>query len=244
MRSGTSPLDARRQQVWLTEKGRARVPGAGSPISGRGGGVPRRGRRRRRRRPCRGCGKRLSRVGSSSSAAHSPATSAGSSSATASSTPANTAGTSASSGWSASIAADFDPETDRAWIAERDGIRLGAVLCVHHDETDGQAPHAARRARGARPGTRHAPGATGHPPTPSKRLHDPHALDQRHPDRRPAHLRARGLHAPTRGAQPRFRRTTSSNRPGPLPSAHGPRRAEGAPGAAESRIQGRPGARP
>ena len=64
----------------------------------------------------------------------------------------------------ASIAADFNPDTDRAWIAERDGSALGAVLCVHHDDTDGQAPHAARRARGARPGPRHAPRPRSHPP--------------------------------------------------------------------------------
>ncbi len=35
----------------------------------------------------------------------------------------------------AQIAADFDPATDRAWIAEVDGQRAGAVLCVHHDDT-------------------------------------------------------------------------------------------------------------
>ena len=35
----------------------------------------------------------------------------------------------------AQIAAEFDPATDRAWIAEVDGTRAGAVLCVHHDET-------------------------------------------------------------------------------------------------------------
>jgi DNA-binding MarR family transcriptional regulator/GNAT superfamily N-acetyltransferase len=45
-------------------------------------------------------------------------------------------------GWDASferlvagIVAEFDPDTDRAWIAEVDGTRAGAVLCVHHDET-------------------------------------------------------------------------------------------------------------
>jgi DNA-binding MarR family transcriptional regulator/GNAT superfamily N-acetyltransferase len=44
-------------------------------------------------------------------------------------------------GWDASferlvarIAADFDPTVDRAWIAELDGERAGAVLCVHQDE--------------------------------------------------------------------------------------------------------------
>jgi GNAT superfamily N-acetyltransferase len=31
----------------------------------------------------------------------------------------------------AQIAADFDPDKDRAWIAEVDGERAGAVLCVH-----------------------------------------------------------------------------------------------------------------
>jgi GNAT superfamily N-acetyltransferase/DNA-binding MarR family transcriptional regulator len=34
----------------------------------------------------------------------------------------------------AQIAADFDPQQDRAWIAEHNGKRAGAVLCVHHDE--------------------------------------------------------------------------------------------------------------
>src|SRR3954469_8870229 len=33
----------------------------------------------------------------------------------------------------ARIAADFDPVTDRAWIAEHNGRRAGAVLCVHED---------------------------------------------------------------------------------------------------------------
>ena len=31
----------------------------------------------------------------------------------------------------ARIAADFDPRRDRGWIAEVDGQRAGAVLCVH-----------------------------------------------------------------------------------------------------------------
>ena len=35
----------------------------------------------------------------------------------------------------AQIAADFDPERDRAWIAELDGERAGAVLCVHDTPT-------------------------------------------------------------------------------------------------------------
>jgi DNA-binding MarR family transcriptional regulator/N-acetylglutamate synthase-like GNAT family acetyltransferase len=35
----------------------------------------------------------------------------------------------------ARVVADFDPETDRAWIAEVDGTRAGAVLCVRHDQT-------------------------------------------------------------------------------------------------------------
>lgn len=45
-------------------------------------------------------------------------------------------------GWDASferlvarIAADFDPETDQAWVAELAGTRAGCVLCVHQDET-------------------------------------------------------------------------------------------------------------
>ena len=33
----------------------------------------------------------------------------------------------------ARIVADFNPETDRAWIAET-GERVGAVLCVHQDD--------------------------------------------------------------------------------------------------------------
>jgi DNA-binding MarR family transcriptional regulator/ribosomal protein S18 acetylase RimI-like enzyme len=35
----------------------------------------------------------------------------------------------------ASIAAAFDPENDRAWIATVNGRRAGAVLCIHHDDT-------------------------------------------------------------------------------------------------------------
>jgi GNAT superfamily N-acetyltransferase/DNA-binding MarR family transcriptional regulator len=35
----------------------------------------------------------------------------------------------------ARIAADFDPRQDRAWIAEHNGRRAGAVLCVHEDKT-------------------------------------------------------------------------------------------------------------
>jgi len=35
----------------------------------------------------------------------------------------------------ARIAADFDPPRDRAWIAEHNGRRAGAVLCVHEDDT-------------------------------------------------------------------------------------------------------------
>jgi DNA-binding MarR family transcriptional regulator/N-acetylglutamate synthase-like GNAT family acetyltransferase len=34
----------------------------------------------------------------------------------------------------AGIAAAFDPRTDRAWIAEHNGRRAGAVLCVHETE--------------------------------------------------------------------------------------------------------------
>jgi len=35
----------------------------------------------------------------------------------------------------ARIAADFTPRTDRMWGAEIGGERVGAVLCVHQDET-------------------------------------------------------------------------------------------------------------
>ena len=52
----------------------------------------------------------------------------------------------------AQIAAEFDPSTDRAWIAEVDGARAGAVLCVH--DTDERTPSSGRcsssRARAAR----------------------------------------------------------------------------------------------
>ena len=34
----------------------------------------------------------------------------------------------------AGIAADFDPATDAAWIAELGGERAGCVLCVHEDD--------------------------------------------------------------------------------------------------------------
>ena len=33
----------------------------------------------------------------------------------------------------AQIAADFDPDTDRAWVAEIGGTKVGAILCVHED---------------------------------------------------------------------------------------------------------------
>ncbi|MDA0181413.1 helix-turn-helix domain-containing GNAT family N-acetyltransferase [Solirubrobacter phytolaccae] len=35
----------------------------------------------------------------------------------------------------AKIAADFNPDTDRAWVAEIGGTKVGAILCVHHDDT-------------------------------------------------------------------------------------------------------------
>lgn len=35
----------------------------------------------------------------------------------------------------ARIAADFDPDTDRAWVAEIDRAKVGAILCVHADDT-------------------------------------------------------------------------------------------------------------
>ncbi len=35
----------------------------------------------------------------------------------------------------AQIAADFDPDTDRAWVAEIGGTKVGAILCVHTDDT-------------------------------------------------------------------------------------------------------------
>lgn len=34
----------------------------------------------------------------------------------------------------AQIVADFDPDTDRAWVAELGGQKVGAILCVHADE--------------------------------------------------------------------------------------------------------------
>jgi DNA-binding MarR family transcriptional regulator/GNAT superfamily N-acetyltransferase len=66
-------------------------------------------------------------------------------------------------GWDASferyvarIVADFDPATDRAWIAEYAGARAGCVLCVHKDETTAMLrtllvePHARGSGLGAR----------------------------------------------------------------------------------------------
>lgn len=35
----------------------------------------------------------------------------------------------------ARIVADFDPQRDRAWVAEIDGTKVGAILCVHADDT-------------------------------------------------------------------------------------------------------------
>lgn len=34
----------------------------------------------------------------------------------------------------AQIAADFDPATDRAWVAELGGRKAGAILCMHEDD--------------------------------------------------------------------------------------------------------------
>jgi len=34
----------------------------------------------------------------------------------------------------AQIAADYDPERDRAWVAEIGGTKVGAILCVHQDD--------------------------------------------------------------------------------------------------------------
>jgi DNA-binding MarR family transcriptional regulator/GNAT superfamily N-acetyltransferase len=56
----------------------------------------------------------------------------------------------------AQIAADFDPQQDRAWIAEHNGKRAGAVLCVHHDEHTAKLrtllvePHARKLGLGTR----------------------------------------------------------------------------------------------
>ena len=66
----------------------------------------------------------------------------------------------------ASIVAQFDPAKDRAWIAEIDGKRAGAVLCVHDTPDTRQAPHAAGRAARARPGPRQASSSTRSSATP------------------------------------------------------------------------------
>jgi GNAT superfamily N-acetyltransferase/DNA-binding MarR family transcriptional regulator len=34
----------------------------------------------------------------------------------------------------AQVVADFDPATDRAWIAEVDGTRAGCILCIHQSD--------------------------------------------------------------------------------------------------------------
>ena len=96
----SSPLDARRQQVRLTEAGERAYETIERAVGEEIADAARRRRRRDvRRGDARSCDGALEpRAQRARSAASSPATSAGSSSATASSTPASTAGTRASSG--------------------------------------------------------------------------------------------------------------------------------------------------
>ena len=123
----------------------------------------------------------------------------------------------------------------------RDGQRLGAVLCVHEDDTTAKLRTllVEPQARGLGLGT-HA-GPRSHPPRQTARLRRPSTLwtndvlTRRAPD-----LRARRLHAPARGAEPGVRPRPRRADLVPYPQAHGPRPAEGAPGAAEGRVQGRP----
>ena len=131
---------------------------------------------------------------------------------------------------------------DRAWIAEIDGDarRRGAVR-PRTTETTAKLrtllvePSARGLGLGTRARRRRSSGTRA-----ARRLPHADALDQRHPARRAPHLRARRLHAHTARRRTARSATTSSSRPGPLPSSHGPRRAEGAPGAAEEPLQGRP----
>ena len=132
-----SPGDARRQQVGLTAKGTATFETPRRGLAERGQGAARRPARPRRR--ARGdaapAATRSSRSARRRSAASKPG----------------------DLGWLverhgvlyareygwdesferlvAGIAAEFDPTRDRAWIAEIDGQRAGAVLCVHDTPT-------------------------------------------------------------------------------------------------------------
>ena len=105
----------------------------------------------------------------------------------------------------AQIAADFDPQRDRAWIAEHNGRRAGAVLCVHHDDTTAKLRTllVEPSARGLGLGTRLVQHVIKHAKAAGYDHAD--AVDQRRPARRPAHLRARGVHAAQRGPAPRVR---------------------------------------
>ena len=92
----------------------------------------------------------------------------------------------------AQIAADFDPARDRA--LDRRGRRRSAPApsCASTTRPDhGQAAHAAGRAARPRPRPRHPAGRRGDQARRAARLHDADAVDQRHPARRPPHLRAR-----------------------------------------------------
>ena len=178
------------------------------------------------------------------SAASSPATSAGSSSATACSTRASTAGTRASSGSSRRSPPTSTRATDRAWIAEVDGERAGAVLCVH--DTRRRRPSSARCSSSrARAASASAPGSsTRSSSTRAARGYTTLTLwtnDVLHAARR-IYERA-GLHAAARGAAPRVRPRPRRADLVPYPASHGPRRTEGAAGAAEGAVQDRPGRR-
>ena len=244
-----SPLDARRQQVRLTEAGQSAVRRDGPRLSGRdrrGAGRPRRRCRGRRRD---GAAQARDRARGHAHAARrsSPATSAGWWSATACCTPASTAGTRASSasspgspptstrprtaaGSPRSTASAWAPSCASAWTTTT--AKLRTLLVEPQARGHGVGTSAGRpghRARHAASGYTHAD-----------------AVDQRAScTPRAGSTSARGFTLEQRGAAPRVRQ----GRPRradlvPYPPAMDRDAAEGAPGAAEEPLQGRPGPRP